>query len=349
MSFLRLPFLRSAVAILVASCCAVASASAQDKTKIRFTLDWKLQGIHAWYFWAKAKNYFADANLDVTIDQGEGSAMTVTRIMSGAYDAGFGDTNAVIQTAAQKPGEAPLMVYMIYSKAPFAILTKASSPVMTVKDLSGRKLDSAPGGASLALLPLLAKKNGIDPASIAITQVSPNLQEQLLIQGQVDAAAVFTATSYMNLIAQKLDPDKDFRWIYYADSGVDLYSNGIMVSQKLAKEHPEAVKGLVSAINRALKETMTDPNAAIDLLAQTEPLLNKDIEKRRLIYVYKTLIDTPEARSLGIGDASDDRLTSAIATIAESYNLARVPKAGEIFDRSFLPPKAERMPVTLTN
>jgi NitT/TauT family transport system substrate-binding protein len=84
-------------------------------------------------------------------------------------------------------------------------------------------------------------------------------------------------------------------------------------------------------------------------LAQTEPLLNKDIEKRRLIYVYKTLIDTPEARSLGIGDASDDRLTSAIATIAESYNLARVPKAGEIFDRSFLPPKAERMPVTLTN
>ena len=33
--------------------------------------------------------------------------------------------------------------------------------------------------------------------------------------------------------------DKDFRWIYYADSGVDLYSNGIMVSQKLAKEKPK--------------------------------------------------------------------------------------------------------------
>jgi NitT/TauT family transport system substrate-binding protein len=344
-----MPFLRYAIAIVVASCCAFSSASAQDKTKIRFTLDWKLQGIHAWYFWAKTKNYFADENLDVTIDQGEGSAMTVTRIMSGAYDAGFGDTNAVIQTAAQKPGEAPRMVYMIYSKAPFAILTKTGSPIMTVKDLAGHKLDSAPGGASLALLPLLAKKNGIDPASIAITQVAPNLQEQLLIQGQVDAAAVFTATSYMNLIAQKLDPDKDFRWIYYADSGVDLYSNGIMVSQKLAKDHPEAVKGLVRAINRALKETMTDPNAAIELLAQTEPLLNKDIEKRRLIYVYKTLIDTPEARALGVGDVSDTRLDTAIATIAESYNLPRVPKAGEVFDRSFLPPKSDRMPVTLTN
>ena len=70
------------------------------------------------------------------------------------------------------------------------------------------------------------------------------------------------------------------------------------------------MKGLVRAINRALKETMADPNAAIELLAQTEPLINKDIEKRRLIYVYKTLIDTPEARALGIGDASDARLDS---------------------------------------
>ena len=141
----------------------------------------------------------------------------------------------------------------------------------------------------------MAKKNGVDYAKIDIAQRAPNLQEQMLLQGQVDVIAIFTATSYMNLVALKLDPDKDFRWIYYADSGVDLYSNGIMVSQKLAKEKPEAVKGLVRAINRAIKEVMANPDAAIELLAKQEPLINKDIEKRRLIYVYKTLIDTPEA------------------------------------------------------
>lgn len=340
---------RLAFVLAFSSICAVSSASAQEMTKIKFTLDWKLQGIHSWYFWAKEKGYFAAEKLDVTIDQGEGSAATVSRIMSGAYDAGFGDTNAVIQTAATKPGEAPVVVYMIYSKAPFALLTKATSSIKTVKDLEGKKLGTAPGGAALKLLPLLAKKNGLNDSTIAITQVAPNLQEQILIQGQVDVSAVFTATSYMNLVAQKLDPDKDFRWIYYADSGLELYSNGVMVSAKLAKENPAAVKGLVKAINRALKETMADPNAAIAMLAKVEPLINTDIEKRRMIYVYNSLIDTDEARSLGIGDVSDAKLGASAATIAESYGLARTPAPTEIFNHSFLPPKADRMPVKLTN
>jgi NitT/TauT family transport system substrate-binding protein len=79
-------------------------------------------------------------------------------------------------------------------------------------------------------------------------------------------------------------------------------------------------------------------------LATEEPLIKKDIERRRLLYVYKTLIDTAEARKLGIGDVSDDRLKSAIAAIATSFELPRVPNPGDIFDHAFLPAKADRIP-----
>ena len=72
-------WLRMAAAALTLSLVTSPACAETPTTKIRFTLDWKIQGIHAWFYWAKAKGYFKAENLDVTIDQGEGSAATVTR------------------------------------------------------------------------------------------------------------------------------------------------------------------------------------------------------------------------------------------------------------------------------
>jgi NitT/TauT family transport system substrate-binding protein len=343
----RNAMLQRAIAACLVACLALAlttaHAAAQEATRVRFTLDWKVQGPHAWFYLARDKGYFREAGLDVVVDQGEGSAATVTRIMSGAYDAGFGDINAIIQNAATRPGEQPVMVYMIYNRPPFALIVKANGPIRTLKDLEGRSLGVPAGSATHRMLTPLAKRNGVDDGKIKVVNVAPNLVEQMLTQGQVDSIGAFAATSYMNFVAQRQDPEKDFRWFFYDDYGLDLYSNGVMVSQRLVKEQPEAVRGLVRAINRAVIEVAGDPGAGMTVLARVEPLLQPEIELPRLQYFLEKQMMTPETRVLGIGAIDDKRMANAIATVTDAYQLARQPAVAEVFISSFLPPRAERI------
>lgn len=329
------------IAALAMSVGLIGPAVAED-LEIRFTTDWKIQGIHGWFYLARDKGYFAEEGLDVTIDQGEGSAATITRIMTGAYDAGFGDMNAIIQNAATNPDEAPVMVYQIYNQPPFSILAKADGPVKKASDLNGLTIGSPPGSAVTKLFPALAAKAGIDLDTVEVISVQPNIQEQMLLRGNVDASLVFNVTSYLNLIGLGLDPDTDFRFIGYGESGLDIYSNGVMVSRDLYENHPEAVAGLVRAINRAVMEVLANPVAGADAVKLEEPLVDAPLEVKRLDFALKNLIDSPETQKLGVGGVDMDRLARTIGVIQDIYGFETAPAADTIFDGAFLPPLEDR-------
>ena len=328
--------------LLTAFVMSFAGSALAEGIPIKFTLDWKIQGVHGWFYLAKQKGYFAAEGLDVTIDQGEGSAATVSRIMSGAYDAGFGDMNAIIQNAATKPDEAPVMVYQIYNQPPFAVLTKTGGPVKNLKSLEGLTVGAPPGSASTKLFPALATAAGFDAGKVKLLSVQKNLQEQMLIQDQVSASLVFNVTSYLNIIGIGMDPEKDFTWYPYGASGLDIYSNGVMVSPKLLKNKPEAVQGLVNAIAKAMADVLANPQEGIDIITATEPLSNGKLEMKRLQFALNNLIFSKESKENGIGAVDTGRLTRSINTIKKLYNLTGTPKAEDVFNASFLPPMAKR-------
>ncbi|QND73777.1 ABC transporter substrate-binding protein [Tardiphaga robiniae] len=340
--------LKRLTALAVGSVLLTGSAFAQETT-IKFTLGWKTQGSDAAFFYAKDKGYFKEEGLNVVIDQGEGSGATVTRIMSGAWDAGFGDVNAIIQNSSTRPQDAPVMVYMMWNQPPFSIVTKNTSGIKTIKDFEGHTLGGAQGTPTTRLLPVFIQKNGLAGDKIKVTNMAPNLQEPMLIKGDIDAALVFNITSYFNLVLNRQDPEKDYRWFSFGEFGLDLYSNGVMVSQKLLASNPKAVAGLVRAINKANIAVAKDQNAGMASVVAFDNLVDVPVEKRRLQYSFEKLMVSPEMKEIGVGDIKDDRMTRAIGMVVEGYDLKRTPTPKEVFSREFLPARGDRELVYTAN
>jgi NitT/TauT family transport system substrate-binding protein len=317
-------------------------ASAQP-AKLKMILNWRYQGPQSWFFQAQDLGFLKDEGVELEIDQGEGSAAAITKVATGAYDVGFGDMNALIDLVSKKPDDAPIAVYAMFNNPPFTIAVKADGPIRTVKDLEGKTIGGPANDAALKLFPAFAKLAGIDASKVTITNMAPNLRETMLQRGQVDAVFGFVNTIAFSARLAGIDPDKDFRFINYSDHKMDLYSNTLVVSRKLAKENPKAVAGIIRAFNRGLAETLKDFDKAVDAVARREPLIKKDIEKARLIATLKAEMSHPEVARLGIGDVDDERFRRGIAIVAESNQLPRAPAPEEVFSRAFLPPAAERI------
>ena len=234
------------------------------------------------------------------------------------------------------------MVYQLWNDPPFTVVTRKESGITTPADLAGKTLGGAPGTPTTKLLPVFARMNDVDLDSITIESLAPNLTEPMLIRGDIDGAMVFNITAWFNLINNRQDPAADFNWLNFGDHGLDLYANGVMVSQAMIADNPEAVTGLVRAINRAAVEIAQDHEAGVDAVLAFDNLANRDLEMARMMFSYENLIASDEVTRIGLGDLDDDRLSRAIDIVAEGYQLQTTPAAGQVFDRSFLPPLDDR-------
>jgi NitT/TauT family transport system substrate-binding protein len=312
-------------------------------TRAKMILNWRYQGPQSWFFQAQDMGFLKEEGVELEIDQGEGSAAAITKVATGAYDIGFGDMNALIDLASKKPEDAPIACYAMFNNPPFTIAVKADGSIKTVKDLEGKTIGGPANDAALKLFPAFAKLAGIDASKVTITNMAPNLRETMLQRGQVDAVFGFVNTIAFSARLAGIDPDREFRFINYVDYKMDLYSNTLVVSKKLAKDNPKAVSGIVRAFNRGLAETLKNLDAAVDSVAKREPLIKKDIEKARLIATLKAEMSHPEVARIGIGDVDDERFRRGIAIVTEANQLPRVPGMDEVFTRAFLPPAAERI------
>src|SRR5687768_4977561 len=129
---------------LAASLCTVLLplATHAQETPVKFQLDWRFEGPAALFLVPAAKGYFKAEKLNVTVDAGNGSGGTVTRVASGTYDMGFADMAALMEFHANNPTapNKPVALMMVYNNTPAAVLALKKSGIKSPADLTGKKM-----------------------------------------------------------------------------------------------------------------------------------------------------------------------------------------------------------------
>jgi NitT/TauT family transport system substrate-binding protein len=336
-------FLKSAALIAAISSSLVATSVQAQETKIKFQLDWRFEGPAALFLAAKAKGYFQAEKLDVTIDAGNGSGGTVSRVATNTYDMGFADVGALMEFYGNNPTapSKPVAIFMVYNNTPAAVLALKKSGITKPADLAGKKLGAPVFDAGRKSYPVFAKANGLDASKALWTSMDPPLRETMLARGDVDAITGFSFTSVLNLNARGVK-DEDIVVLPYSTNGVKFYGNAIIVSEEFLKKNPDAVKAFLRAFSKGVKDVIADPDASIKFVKERDAIIDEALEKRRLRMAIDSVVATADAKAEGFGDVSAPRLSLMASQVADSFNTKERINADKVWNGSFMPSKEIR-------
>ena len=319
-----------------------AAEEARQPVAIQFSFDRPLESSMAPFFMAARDGRFGAEHLSVSFNYAAGSPEAIARVAKGDSDFALVDLNELIRFRDKVDAPAVKAVFVLFNRAPYAIVARRSRGIHALSDLDGKTVGVADGDLSIRLWPSLAQQNRINPAHVKFYRMSAAVREPILSAGQVDAVAGFSYLSAVNLRDRGV-PAGDLVLLRYADYGCEAYGFAVVVSPAFAASKPGAVRGFVRALILGLNSTVKDPERAVDEVVGRMESGVRDLELERLRTVLADNILTDEVRRNGLGDIERARLERAIDQIAQDFKFRKRPMAGDIFDDQFLPPVGGRL------
>ena len=124
--------------------------------------------------------------------------------------------------------------------------------------------------------------------------------------------------------------------ILYADYGMDIYNNGIIVHEDTMQGNPDMVRGFLNGVVKGIIYAVEHPDEATDITLKYNPGLSKETARAQLqIAIDDVMVD--EVRRNGVGPMSQDKMQFTLDTISGAYPLERVVTLDEIYTNDFVP------------
>ncbi len=272
---------------------AAVNPATTQKVAATLRLDWVPGPHHIGPLLALKKGYYAQEGLDLSIQPGKGSGVTVQSVGAGQDMFGFAD--AGIMAVAASKGAPLIMIANTTPLGPSGIIslgTKITDP----KQLEGKTIGAAAGDASFAAFPAVAKKNNLSESSYKVVTIEAASKVPALLEKKVDVIPGFRFGDYLRVLTQ----DKNAKITLYSEWGINTLGNGYFVTQSTLKDKPELVKGFVRATLKGWEDARKDPAAGVQALMEAFPDTSKEFAETGLPMVIEHMqSDATKGKSLG--------------------------------------------------
>ena len=316
------------------ACTLAVPVAAQTKDKVVLLLNWYTYSEHAPFYLGKERGYFDQEGIDLDIQEGRGSGVTVQAVAAGTATFGYADVPTMIKAASK--GAPVTAVGVALQTSPMSVMGFADKNIRKPEDIKGKTVAVTPGDSMSQIWPLFLKKTGLKDDDFK--QVAGDAQTKLnaVMNGQADLLLGYVMDQAIKLQDAKQKPVYPIR---FADYGVNLVSSGIIVQKDFVKSKPDVVKRFMRAATRSLEEAAKNPEAAVDAMLKAQP--KSGVKETALIGMKNTAAlykgpDNPNDRPFKVGAKN---MTETMALLVEYGGLdkASAGKAEDYYTNDYLP------------
>lgn len=167
-------------------------ASAQNKTPLKIAVGGAECLCYLPTVLAKQLGMYEKHGLDAELINFKGGSVALTAVLGGSADVVSGYYDHCVNLKGKKKDMKSVVVYDQFPGLVLVVSPKQTANIKSVKDLAGKKVGvSAPGSSTDFFLKYLLRKNGVDPAKVAVVGVGlGDTAVAAQEQGQVEAAVM---------------------------------------------------------------------------------------------------------------------------------------------------------------
>ncbi len=325
----RLTLIAAALFALIA-----APAFAQGKDKVVLLLNWYVYSEHAPFFLGKARGYYDQEGIDLDIQEGRGSGVTVQAVAAGTANFGYADVPTMIKAASK--GAPVVAVGVALQTSPMSVMGYADRNIRKPADIKGKTVAVTPGDSMSQIWPLFLKKTGLTDSDFKTVSGDAQTKLNAVINNQADLLLGYVMDQAIKL------QDATHKQVYpirFADYGVNMVSSGIIVQKDFLKQKPDVVKRFMRATTKSLEEAAKSPEAAVDAMLAANP--KSGVKETALVGMKNTAAlykgpDNPNDRPLRVGGKN---MNETLALLVEYGGLdkASAGKATDYYSNDYLP------------